>query len=96
LPIKRKMGRDDLDKWCVYILECKDKTLYTGITNNLAERLDKHNKGKASKYTRGRIPVTLQYQEDHPDKPSALQREYQLKQLPRITKLKLIARKCKA
>jgi len=78
--------------WYVYILECRDKTLYAGVTNNLAERLDKHNKGKASKYTRGRTPVILKYQEEHPDKTSALKREIQLKRWSRSKKLTLIAK----
>ncbi|MCK4851536.1 MAG: GIY-YIG nuclease family protein [Candidatus Omnitrophica bacterium] len=76
--------------WYVYILGCKDKTLYIGTTKNLTERLDKHNKGKASKYTRGRTPVTLRYQEPHSDKTSALKREHQLKKLSRTKKLALI------
>ena len=55
----------------VYILECADKTLYTGWTVDLDNRLKVHNAGKASKYTRGRLPVKLVYYEAHNDKISA-------------------------
>ncbi|MFH1837062.1 MAG: GIY-YIG nuclease family protein [Candidatus Omnitrophota bacterium] len=76
--------------WYVYILECSDQTLYIGTTTSLTERLDKHNKGKASKYTRGRIPVALKYHEEHPDKTSALKRELQLKRWSKTKKLALV------
>ncbi|MBI4680410.1 MAG: GIY-YIG nuclease family protein [Nitrospirae bacterium] len=76
--------------WHVYILECRDKTLYIGATKDLTKRLDKHNKGKASRYTRGRVPVKLVYEESHPDKISALKREYQLKRRSRAEKKILI------
>ena len=78
--------------WYVYILECRDKTLYVGITKNLTDRLDKHNKGKASKYTRGRTPVILRYQEEHLDKSTARKREIQIKNWSRDKKLALIAK----
>ena len=74
----------------VYILECKDKTLYVGVTKNLTDRLEKHNKGKASKYTRGRTPVRMIFSEDHSDKTSALKREIELKGWTRAKKLALI------
>jgi putative endonuclease len=45
--------------WFVYIVQCSDNTLYTGISNNLERRLKQHNSGKGAKYTRGRTPVTL-------------------------------------
>ena len=76
--------------WYVYILECRDKTLYVGVTKNLTKRLDKHNKGKASKYTRGRTPVKLKYHEEHVKKTSALKREHQLKRWTRSKKQALI------
>ncbi|MBF0216106.1 MAG: GIY-YIG nuclease family protein [Candidatus Omnitrophica bacterium] len=76
--------------WHVYILECKDKTLYVGVTTNLTERLERHNKGKASKYTRGRTPVKMIHTEEHPDKTSALKREHELKGWTREKKLTLI------
>ena len=54
--------------WVVYILRCKDNTLYTGITDDLNKRLKAHNEGKGAKYTRGRGPVQLYYWEYCPDK----------------------------
>lgn len=75
----------------VYILECSDKTLYTGWTNNLEKRFETHQKGKASKYTRVRLPVNLVYYETYEDKISAQKREYAIKQLTKTQKLKLIS-----
>lgn len=74
----------------VYILECSDKTLYTGWTNNLHKRIEVHSKGKGAKYTRCRLPVKLVYFEEYDDKVSAQKREYAIKQLSRIQKLDLI------
>jgi putative endonuclease len=76
--------------WHVYILQCNDKTLYTGVTKSLTKRLNYHNRGKASKYTRGRTPVKMIYTEDHPTKTSALKREIQLKKWTKAKKLALI------
>lgn len=80
-------------KYYVYILNCSDNTYYTGITNNLSERLRVHNDGKASKYTRGRIPVKFVYIEEVQDKSEALKREMAIKKLPRPKKLALINEK---
>lgn len=74
-----------------YILECSDKTLYTGWTNNLDKRLSTHLAGKASKYTRSRLPVKLVYFEEFETKQAAMKREYAIKQLSRLEKLKLIS-----
>lgn len=74
----------------VYILECADKSLYTGWTLSLENRLEKHNKGKASKYTRARLPVKLVYYELFDNKIDAQRREWNIKQLSRKEKLKLI------
>lgn len=74
----------------VYILKCHDKTLYTGYTTDLERRITAHNKGIASKYTRGRLPVKLMYYEVFETKSLALKREYRIKQLKRTEKLKLI------
>ena len=76
--------------WTVYILRCADGTLYTGIAPDVEKRLQKHNEGKGAKYTRGRTPVTLVYQETHPNRAEASKREYQIKQLSRGEKLLLI------
>ena len=78
----------------VYILECADKTLYTGWTVDLDNRLKNHNAGKASKYTRARLPVKLVYVENHDNKISAQKREWDIKQLTRKDKLKLLNSSC--
>ncbi len=75
--------------WIVYILECADKTLYTGITNDLESRMLKHAKGKGAKYTRGRGPYSIVFTEIHKTKSLALKREAEIKSLPREQKLKL-------
>jgi putative endonuclease len=77
----------------VYILECSDSTLYAGYTVDLEKRLKVHNQGKASKYTRVRLPVKLVYNEEFEDKSAALKREYQIKQLTRKKKEELILTK---
>ncbi|MBR2047976.1 MAG: GIY-YIG nuclease family protein [Oscillospiraceae bacterium] len=79
-------------QWVVYILECRDGTLYTGITDRLEHRLKAHNQGKGAKYTRGRGPVKLLWQEPCPDHSYALRREIQIKQLSRAEKLRLIGK----
>jgi len=79
-----------LSEFYVYVLECADKTLYTGYTNDLDKRLKAHNSGKGAKYTRSRRPVRLIYSECFESKSEALKREYQIKQLTRTQKLKLI------
>lgn len=75
--------------WTVYILECTDKTLYTGITNNMEERLKKHANGTGAKYTRGRGPYKVFYTELHRSKSRALKREARIKALSRKQKLGL-------
>jgi predicted GIY-YIG superfamily endonuclease len=77
-------------RWFVYILECGDATLYTGVTNDLPRRLAAHRRGRASRYTRSRPPVRLVYQETRPDRSTALKREATLKGLVRVEKLRLI------
>lgn len=76
--------------WYVYMLRCGDSTLYTGITDDVERRLAAHRTGKGAKYTRGRGPLELVYQEQVPDKSAALRREYQIKRLTRQEKEKLI------
>lgn len=77
--------------YILYILECADGTLYTGITTDVAARVTAHNDAAyGARYTRSRRPVTLRYEEMHPDKSSALKREYEVKQLTRVQKLALI------
>lgn len=73
----------------VYILRCKDGSLYTGWTDNLEHRLKMHQSGKGAKYTKGRGPLELVYSEQLADKSAALKREYAIKRLSRTDKLKL-------
>jgi putative endonuclease len=77
--------------WYVYMLQCCDQTLYTGIAVDLARRLEAHQRGVAARYTRARLPVSLVYQERQPDRSSALRREAELRRLGRGGKLALIA-----
>ena len=75
----------------VYILECKDKTLYVGYTNDLEKRLAEHNDSpRGARYTKSRRPVVMKYHESFPSLSEALSREYILKQLTRLQKLDLI------
>jgi putative endonuclease len=75
----------------VYILECADKTLYTGYTNYLDKRLKNHNEAKkGAKYTRSRLPVVLKYSEKFETLSEALKREIEIKNLTRKGKLELI------
>ena len=76
--------------WIVYILQCRDGTLYTGITNHFSRRLAAHNRGRGAKYTRGRGPLELVYVEEQPDKSAALRREWEIKRLRREQKEQMI------
>ena len=76
--------------WTVYVLRCRDGSLYTGITNNLSRRLARHRGGTASAYTRARRPVRLVYQESQPDRSAALRREAAVRRLSRAEKLALV------
>ena len=75
--------------WLVYIVRCKDRSLYAGITTDLEKRLKRHNEGKAAKYTRGRRPVELIYSESCKNESTARKRELEVKKLPRKNKLKV-------
>lgn len=74
----------------IYVVECSDGSLYTGYTTNVERRLEEHNDGEGAKYTRGRLPVKLRYQESFKSRSLAQKREYQIKQLPRFKKEELI------
>lgn len=76
--------------WLVYVLRCRDGSLYTGITNDLAKRFAAHAAGRASKYTRSRLPVRMAYQERQATKSLALKREAAIKRMPRREKLSLV------
>jgi putative endonuclease len=74
----------------IYILECADNTLYTGITTDVKRRFTEHQSGKAARYTRAHKVVKILYTEEHPDRSSALKREAEIKKLPRVKKLAFI------
>ena len=75
----------------VYMLRCRDGSLYTGWTNDLEKRVRSHNAGTGGKYTRSRRPVELVYYETYETKVEAMRREYAIKQLTSDQKRKLIA-----
>ena len=79
--------------WYVYMLRCRDGSLYTGYTDDVQRRLRVHNSGKGAKYTRSRLPVILVYQEELPDKSAALKREIAIKQMRKPAKESLINEK---
>lgn len=75
----------------VYILECSDGSLYTGIAKDVQKRLDEHNTSdRGAKYTKARRPVKLLYKESSLNRSSASKREYEIKKLSRAKKLQLI------
>lgn len=78
--------------WTVYILECADGTLYTGITTDMKSRLARHTSGVGAKYTRGRGPFKVVYTETRRTKSRALICEAMIKALRRDQKLKLAAK----
>jgi len=76
--------------WIVYMVRCRDNSLYTGCTNDLPHRIQMHNSGKGAKYTKSRLPVTLVYQEVCSDKSAALKREFSIKRFTKAQKEQLI------
>lgn len=91
-PDKPNCAGGDAAAWVVYILECADRTLYTGITNNLDRRIAAHEAGRGAKYTKGRAPFTLLYTEAHQSRGQATRRETEIKALGREAKRQLAAR----
>ena len=77
--------------WMVYMLECADKSLYTGITNDLVRRMAEHEAGKGAKYTKGRGPFRLVYSETCQGRAEASRRETAIKSLARAKKLQLFS-----
>lgn len=78
----------------VYVVKCRDGSLYTGYTTDVNRRIWEHNhSSKGAKYTRSRRPVTLVYSESYSTRSEAMKREYAIKHLSRIDKLKLIERR---
>lgn len=81
----------DARPWSVYLVQCADGSLYTGIAKDVPGRVERHNQGAGAKYTRGRGPVELVYSEAVGTRSAALRREYIIKQLPKARKLLLVA-----
>ena len=79
-----------MDAW-VYVLRCRDGSLYTGWTNDLERRVAMHSAGKASRYTASRLPIELAAAWAMPDRGSAMREEIRIKRLPRAQKLALVA-----
>jgi putative endonuclease len=90
MPSSAESGKPDT--WFVYIVECRDGSLYTGITNDLDRRVQQHNEGLASRYTRSRRPVVLRYREICESRSQALIRECAVKLLTPVQKRELVAR----
>ena len=76
--------------WLVYMLECSDNSIYTGITNNLEERLKRHKSGNGAKYLRGRLPIKLVYKENFINRSEATKREIYIKKMSKKEKKNLI------
>ena len=76
--------------WIVYIVECSDNTLYTGVATDIEARLAEHNAGRGAKYTRARLPVALVYSEKAKDRSTALRREHVIKRMPTLDKRSLV------
>ena len=76
--------------WLVYMLECSDNSIYTGITNNLENRLKKHQSGDGAKYLRGRLPIKLIYKELFINRSEATKREISIKKMRKKKKKILI------
>ena len=72
--------------WHVYVLSCGDGTLYTGVTKDVARRLEEHQQGKGARYTRGRGPLTVLYTETKRTRSAALKREAAIKRMPTSAK----------
>lgn len=84
--------------WTVYILRCADGSLYTGMTRDVARRVEEHNSSGllAARYTRARRPVVLVYREAAATRSAACRREYRIKQMTRADKQSLVQSKAKA
>jgi putative endonuclease len=78
--------------WTVYLVRCRDGSLYTGVTTDPERRLAEHNAGRGAAYTRSRLPVRMVYGESVRDLADALRREHAIRQLTRLEKEALAAR----
>ena len=77
--------------WKLYIVNCKDKSLYTGITTDIVRRLKEHNSGKGAKSLLGKLPVKIVYTEQFDSQRDAMKREREIKSWKKEKKLKLIS-----
>ncbi len=77
--------------WVVYVLRCRTGQLYTGCTTDLERRVQEHNAGVGSKFTRSRLPVAVVYREELRSRSEALRRERAIKAMRRSEKLRLVA-----
>lgn len=75
----------------VYILQLRDKSLYTGYTNNLERRMKEHSTGRGSKYVRSRLPFKMAYFETYDNRSDAMRRELRIKKMSRPQKFELIS-----
>lgn len=82
-----------MKKWFVYIVECSDKTYYTGISTDVDKRIETHNKGMGAKYTKYKLPVTCIYRQEYENHSEASKEEYRIKQLTKNEKKLLIYNK---
>lgn len=76
--------------WYLYILRLSDDSLYTGITKDIDERIERHREGKGSKYVRSRLPCEVVYTEKHENRSSASKREAKIKKLDKRSKERLV------
>ncbi len=76
--------------WFIYILECADQTLYTGITTDIQRRFQQHEQGQGAKYTKGRTPLKLLYTEKARNRSEASKREAEIKTMSKQEKRELI------
>jgi predicted GIY-YIG superfamily endonuclease len=90
-PGAREPARARLTPWFVYLLHCADGTFYAGSTTDVEARARAHNDGRGARYTAGRTPVAVVYQEECESRSAALRREHALKRLTRSAKAALIA-----
>lgn len=86
----RKAKAAKSDGWFVYLLQCADGSLYTGIARDVARRSKQHNSGTASRYTRSRLPVRVVYHEFRATRSLALKREHAIKAMTRREKEHLV------
>ena len=84
------MTKKNKSNYFVYLLECDDKSIYTGTTTDVARRFDEHKVGKGGHYTSSRRVVKILYIEQFKTRSKALKREFEIKSWPRSKKLSLI------